>query len=154
MASTPDWHELARGGRYAEALAAVERAGFAETCGRATGDQLLNLGDVARLAGNAPRAREGYLAARAKLIAGGRSAYGLGLTEFECSHDFRAAARWFQTYLDEQPAGELRREAAARLMQAWQSAGDRGAARAAAARYLRDFPNGPESGSARRLAAP
>jgi hypothetical protein len=148
---TPDWHALASRGKYTEALAAVERAGFTEACQRESGEELLNLGDVARLAGNGPRARDAYRAARAKLIAGGRSAYGLGLTAFECDRDFRAAARWFQTYLDEQPSGELRREATGRLMEACQSAEDRGGARAAAAQYLQEFPNGPEAGVARKL---
>jgi len=100
------------------------------------------------------RARDAYLAARDKIPGGGRSAYGLGLTAFDREGDYARAAYWFGVYLDEQPAGELRREAAARLFEAWQAAGDRDKARAAASRYLTDYPSGTQAALARSLADP
>jgi hypothetical protein len=148
------WRDLAAAGRYADALALVERSGFGEACRRGTGEELLQLGDVARLAGNGSRARDAYLAARPKLVGGGRSAYVLGLTAFDNERDFPTAARWFETYLAEQPAGELRREASARRMEAWQAAGDRDRGRAAARDYLRDYPDGAQAAMARALARP
>ena len=149
-----EWHDLAAAGRYADALAWVERSGFTEACRRATGEELLQLGDVARLAGNGSRARDAYLAARPKLAGGGRSAYVLGLVAFDNERDYPTAARWFETYLGEQPAGELRREASARRMEAWQAAGDLERARAAARDYLRDYPGGAQAALARTLARP
>jgi outer membrane protein assembly factor BamD (BamD/ComL family) len=76
----------------------------------------------------------------------------LGLTAFEQEGDFTGAARWFETYLAEQADGNLRREAAGRAMEAWQRAGARDRARAAALEYLRQYPNGVQAPLARRLA--
>jgi len=146
------WRALVTGGRYREALELVERGGFDEQCRRAAGIDLLELGDVARYTGNAKEAREAYMAARGKLPGGGRSAYGLGLTAFDQERDFSGAARWFETYLAEQSGGDLRREAAGRAMEAWQRAGARDKARAAAVEYLRQYPNGVEAVVARQLA--
>jgi transmembrane sensor len=146
------WRGLVATGRYREALELAERAGFDEQCRRSAGADLLALGDVARYAGNAAEARQAYLAARGKLPGGGRSAYGLGLTAFEQERDFAGAARWFETYLAEQADGNLRREAAGRAMEAWQRAGARDRARAAAVEYLREYPNGVQAPLARQLA--
>jgi transmembrane sensor len=146
------WRALAATGRYREALELAERGGFDEQCRRSAGAELLELGDVARYAGNAKEARQAYLAARGKLPGGGRSAYGLGLTAFDQDKDFAEAARWFEMYLTEQTGGDLRREAAGRAMEAWQRAGARDRARAAALEYLRMYPDGVQSSLARRLA--
>ena len=145
------WRALVAAGRYREALELAERSSLDEECRRASGTALLELGDVARYAGNAKEARLAYLAARGKLPGGGRSAYGLGLTAFEQEGDFVGAAQWFERYLAEQPDGDLRREAAGRAMEAWQRAGARDRARTAALQYLRQYPTGPQAPMARVL---
>ena len=147
------WRDLVTTGRYRQALDLVERIGFDEQCRHAAGVDLLQLGDVARFAGSVKRARQAYTAARAKLPGGGRSAYGLGLTAFEQEGDFATAARWFETYLAEQLQGDLRREAQARAMEAWQRAGVPDRARAAAQAYLHQYPSGAQAPLARQLAA-
>jgi hypothetical protein len=78
----------------------------------------------------------------------------LGIIAFDTDRDYAAAARWFETYIAEQPVGELRREASARRMEAWKAAGDRERARAAAREYLRDYPDGAQGALARTLAGP
>ncbi len=148
------WRTLTSAGRYRDALDLVERSGFELQCGKASGTELLELGDVARFAGSSVRAREAYAAARSQLPGGGRSTYGLGLTAFDRDKDFALAARWFEVYLAEQRHGELRREAEGRLMEAWQRAGDQERARRAAKQYLRDYPDGTQAPLARELATP
>lgn len=147
------WRRLVSAGQYREALDLVERSGFDEQCRKSSGADLLELGDIARYAGNAKEARQAYLTARGKLPGGGRSAYGLGLTAFDQESDFAGAARWFETYLTEQSDGDLRREAAGRAMEAWQRAGAHDRARAAAQEYLRQYPNGVQAPLARQLAS-
>lgn len=145
------WRTLTSTGRFRDAIELVETYGFDEECLRASGADLLELGDVARFAGNATRARQAYLAARDKLPRGGRSAYGLGLTAFDQENDFALAAHWFEVYLGEQLDGRLRREAEGRLIEAWQRAGEKEKARKAAERYLLDYPDGTQAPLARRL---
>jgi transmembrane sensor len=148
------WRALTSAGRFREALDLVEEGGFDETCRRAAGADLLELGDASRLAGDSRRARQAYLAARGKLPGGGRSAYSLGLAAFDQDKEFAVAARWFDVYLSEQPAGSLRREAQGRLMEAWLRAGDRPRARTVAERYLQEYPDGTQAPLARQIAAP
>ncbi|MDP9151083.1 MAG: FecR domain-containing protein [Myxococcota bacterium] len=152
LVHTETWRRLISAGRYREALDLVERTGFEQQCAKASGADLLELGDAARFAGNPLRARQAYLAARAKLPGGGRSTYGLGLTAFDKERDFVSAARWFETYLNEQPDGLLRREAEGRLMEAWERASNREKARQSAEQYLRDYPDGTQAPLARQLA--
>jgi transmembrane sensor len=145
------WQELAAAGKYREALESAERSGFDAECRHASGKDLLALGDAARLAGNASRARQAYLAARDKIPGGGRASYGLGLLAFDQQLDFGEAARWFEAYVSGHPGGALRREAEGRLIEAWQRAGDSDKARRAAARYLLDYPTGAHAALARQL---
>jgi transmembrane sensor len=60
------------------------------------------------------------------------------------------AARWFETYLREQPAGLLAREASGRLIESHVAARNGAAAAQAAARYLAAYPHGPHASMARR----
>jgi hypothetical protein len=145
------WQKLAAMGDFRRALEVVERDGFEAECKRASGEDLLVLGDTARLADNSARSRQAYLCARGKLPGGGHSAYGLGLLAFDHEHDFTGAAQWFEVYLREQADGKLRREAEGRLMEAWQRAGDESKARAVASQYLREYPNGTHAPLARQL---
>lgn len=144
----------ARAGRYAEAVEAAERAGWSETLETAPSASLLHLADAARLAGRPERAQGAYEAVRRRFAyspRAARAAFALGRLAHDRGGDPRAAARWFATYLDEAPHGELAREAAGRLMEARVDAGDLAGARAAAARYLRSHPDGPHAELARSL---
>lgn len=149
----PSWRQLASKQDYRAALAAAERAGFDSELKHASAEDLLSLGDVARLAGNSARALQAYQAARARGPAGSRSAFAIGLVQFDQRHAYGEAARWFSTYLREHPGGPLAEQAAGRLMEAAEKSGDRSTARATAKRYVAEHPHGAYAGLARRLAA-
>jgi TolA-binding protein len=145
------WPALAAAGKFREALAAAEKAGFEAECQRASGAELLALGDAARLSGSASRAEQAYAAARRKLPGGGRASYGLGLVAFDQRGDYVRAASHFENYLREQPSGSLRAEATGRLMEAWQRAGRLSEARRVAKEYLLRYPRGPQAARAKQL---
>jgi TolA-binding protein len=147
----PAWRKLAAAGKFREALAAAEQAGFEAECARASGNDLLALGDAARLSGSPSRAEQAYSAAHGKLPGGGRASYGLGLVAFDQRGDFLGASRHFETYLREQPSGALRAEATGRLMEAWQRAGRLGEARRVAEQYVGRYPQGPQAARAKQL---
>jgi TolA-binding protein len=147
----PTWRTLAASGKFRDALAAAEQAGFEAECRRSSGRDLLILGDAARLSGAAARAEQAYEAARKKLPGGGRASYGLGLVAFDHRGDFLRAARYFEAYLQEQPGGPLRGEATGRLMEAWQRAGRVSNARRVAEQYLSRYPRGPQAARAKQL---
>ncbi len=149
--SVPDWKALASAGKFGDALSAAEKAGFEAECRRSSGQDLLALADAARLAGSAPRAEQAYSAARSKLSGGGRASYGLGLVAFDQRGDFTTAARWFETYLREQPSGSLRAEATGRLLEALQRSGQRDKARTLAQQYLTQYPHGAQAALAQQL---
>jgi TolA-binding protein len=149
------WRALAEAGRYREALAAAEAAGFETECLRASATDLLSLAGAARLAGDAPRARQAYTILRKRFAsepAAAVAAFNLARVAFDLSSDYHAAARWFRTYLREQPSGSLAPEAHGRLLEALQRSGDAAGARSAASDYLARYPNGPHAEFAKRLA--
>jgi hypothetical protein len=150
-----DFRELARAGRYREALAASEREGFEQLCQRSNAAELMLLADVARLAGNPVLARRAYERARERFPGsdGGQAAFFLGRLAFDERADYADAARYFQLSLSEQPDGPLAREAAGRLLEAQLLSGDGAAARAAARRYLERHGDGPHARVARRVLA-
>lgn len=151
----PDFRELARAGRYREALAASEREGFERLCRSSNAAELMLLADVARLAGNPVLARRAYERARERFPGsdGGQAAFFLGRLAFDERADYADAARYFQLSLVEQPEGPLAREAAGRLIEAKLLSGDSAGARSAARRYLERYADGPHARVARRLLA-
>jgi hypothetical protein len=150
------WKELALASRYDEALSAAEHAGFTSLCGRLDGADLMLLGDAARLAKqpNVDRAEEAYRAARSRFPRLDGPVFAMGKVAYEKRHRFHEAATWFETYLDSYPHGPLALEAAGRLIESWQSAGEGAKAQAASRAYLEKYPAGPYSALARRLSHP
>jgi hypothetical protein len=150
----PSWQELAREGKHAEAMRAVEQAGFAATCQRLSADGLLQLADVARLAGNTEQANEALRSVRDRFPGSPQAAmvaYSFGRQAFDGAGNYSAAARWFSRYLQEHPGGPLAREALGRLMESQQRLGRTAPARATAKQYLNAYPTGPHSDIARQL---
>jgi TolA-binding protein len=142
----PSWNDLAAQGRYSEALALV-RGDFESRCASAPVGDLLLLADVARYAGDDGRAKAAWLALRARFPRDARSAsaaFFLGRASFGLG-EFSEAERWFVASLQDAPSGTFAREAAGRLIEACQRAGDEGEARKAAMAYLREYPTGPHA---------
>ena len=153
-ASLASFRGLAARSRYAEALRAAESVGFDSACETLGSDDVVLLGDVARLAGAPDRAEQAYRAARRRFPSVDRSAFALGVTEFDQRRRYAAAAQWFETYLRQYPTGPLAREAAGRLLESRQRAGDVGGAREAARTYLAQYPAGPHAALARQILSP
>jgi transmembrane sensor len=151
-----DWRALVAAGHYAEGVRAAERAGWSRVCRSANAVELLSLADAARLSGETSRAVEALLILRQRFpgsTSAATGAFSLGRLAFEKRGAYVEAARWFATYLNEQPQGPLMGDAIGRLMEARDRAGDRPAARRDAERYLQRFPEGPYAGTARVILA-
>jgi hypothetical protein len=151
----PDFRTLARSHEYGRALEAAERAGFEALCRSEDATDLLLLGDAARLAGKAGRAEQAYRAVRERFrgSSSAQAAFLLGRLAFETRSAYGDAAQHFALSLLEAPNGPFARDAAGRLMESLDRAGDVTGARAAAERYLARYPDGPHARFARALLA-
>jgi hypothetical protein len=150
-----DWRTLAEAASYREALAAAEAQGFDTLCASLPAKDLLRLADVARFARRPERAASALDAARRRFPdtdAAAMAAFERGRMAF-ARGAHRDAVPWFTTYLRERPEGSIAREATGRLMESQHEAGQVGAARATAGRYVARWPGGPDADLARRLGA-
>ena len=141
------WRALEASGKYADAVKAAERRGLSSIYQSGAGDDLLALARAARFAGRMAVSRDALMACRARFAGSPQAAMSAFLLGRSASG--AQAAEWFSTYLREQPGGALAREALGRLLEAYQASGDRVAARAAAERYLKSYPDGPHATLAR-----
>jgi ferric-dicitrate binding protein FerR (iron transport regulator) len=151
------WKQLATGERYAEAMAAAEEEGFDAICRRASAPDVLLLANTARFSGAPSRAEQAFRVVRARFAGrpeAAMAAFALGRIAYDERRNFSGSAKWFEKYLSEAPGGGLAREAAGRLIEAYKAAGDVTAARAAAQRYLAQYPAGPHAAMARSLITP
>jgi TolA-binding protein len=145
------WLALVKEGKYRDAVAAAERGGLGRVYQTASADDLLELARSARLAGREDVEHDALVACRQRFKgqpSGAKAAYLLGRAAAP-----KEAAQWFETYLREQPSGMLAREAAGRLIESHQRAGNTAGAREAAIRYLASYPDGPQAATARAVLA-
>jgi TolA-binding protein len=150
----PTWRELARANSYAEAFAAATELGFGAECERASAEDLILLADAARFSGKPTPATQAYQTLRRRFAGtalASRAAFALARQAFDQRGAYAEAARWFETYLQEQPNGPFTREALGRLMESQNRAGDHARARQTAERYLVRYPKGPHSLVAQKL---
>ena len=143
----PTWRDLAAAGKYGEALAAAERAGFAQEIERASSPDLVLLADTARYAAKPALARQALLAQRRRFGVRGSSAFVLGKIAADQQGAAADAVRWFETYLSEEPNGALAEQALGRILEL--ERGD-----ATAERYLARYPHGAHAALARSLLRP
>ncbi len=141
------WRALAKAGRYDAALGAAKQEGWARLNATASADDVLLLGDVARLA-NAPRdAQSAYEAARRRFAgtaSASAAAFSLGRIAFDARDDAKSA-RWFEQYRAERPNGALAPEALGRLIELNQRANEPTRSRQLAREYLERYPEGPHA---------
>ena len=143
------WQELERQGRYAEAVVAAESAGLERIYGSGSAPELMSLARAARLANRHTIAAQALLRCRARFPNTRQAATAAFLLGRAASP--LEAARWFTTYLSEQPSGPLAREAAGRLIESFNRAGDAARTRQAATDYLARYPSGPHAAFARSM---
>jgi hypothetical protein len=149
------WQALARASKFREAFDVARDRGFDAEIDRADVQDVLLLGDAARLSGNSAYALRAYQRTRSRAPGtawAANAAFAMGRVYFDQLDDFGEAARWFATYTSEQGGGPLAREALGRRMEALARAGDRAGAARVAEQYLRQYPKGPHAPLARTLA--
>lgn len=154
-APAPSWRALAAAGRYSEAFAVAEAEGLDAIGDVAVAEDLLALSNAARFSGHGDAAVRmlGTIRRRfASTPSAAVAAFLLGRIAFDQHRAFAEAATWFETAAREDPTGPLAREAAGRLIEAADRAGDGPRARATASAYVKQYPTGPHSELARRLA--
>lgn len=152
-AASDDWVSLARRGFHERAFALAEARGLDNERRARSANDLLLLGEVARLSGHVPAARVTYEEVRRRFSGGAapaRAAFELGRLEASARRS-RSAAAWFETYLREQPSGALATAARGRLLEALVALGDGERATAAARAYLESSPSGPHADAARQV---
>jgi hypothetical protein len=153
-APEPGWEALASQRKYREALASAEKAGFDKLVDELSEDGLLLLANTARYSGNTGRARQAQLKLRER-FAGRRSAalaaFYLAREALDVEPHGAAAVRWFETFLEESPRGDLAALARANLMSILLGRGENAKARKMAADYLRYHPDGAQAKEARSV---
>ena len=154
-AAEPEWHALAKAGRFSEAHAAAVAEGSSSLCAEQR-EGLLLLGDAARLSGHDAAARTAYRATRERFprSSAAVAAFYLGRMELDQGSDPSSAEKWLDAYLDERPEGPLAAAALGRLLEMSYAKKKNGSGvRALATEYLHRFPSGPHATTARRILA-
>jgi len=142
---TPAFLSLHREGRFEEAVAAAEATGLRRLLSELDEESLWALAESAR---NARRAEVASLCLRtirerwAKSWRATLASFLLGRVAEELDERYDLAARWYEQYLKEDPAGSLAEEALGRKIDALRKAGSQQEARQAAQGYLEKYPDG------------
>jgi transmembrane sensor len=147
-AQVPLWRALAGSGDYARAYREIGAGGIASEASHASVDDLLALGDVARLSGHPQDAvapLSGVIRDHSSDARAGVAAFTLGRLELDTLARPDQAAAAFARSIELGLPGSLAEDAYARLVEADARAGDRAGARAAAKEYARKFPQGSRS---------
>jgi len=147
-----EWRGLESRGRLKEALAAALRdADWNQSCQQLGSEDVVKLGDIARVAGRPDLAEVAYRRAVQRFPGADRAYYGIGKVAFDQRKDYAGAGNAFETYVQRFPRGPLVHQAVGLWLESREKAGDNAGARHAAAAYLRFFPDGPKATEARGI---
>lgn len=144
-ASRGDWQSLYRSHQFELAIAAAEKTGLSKLYRTADAQSLWNLADAARNARRVAISNEALIALRKRFGTGNKarlSAFIIGRSAMDASHNLTVAAQWFQTYLAESPGGAMSEEVHGRLMTIYSEMARLDAAKRIAQQYLRQYPSG------------
>jgi FecR protein len=119
-AESESWSKLVRRGAFRDVVAAAEASGVPACIAKCSAQDLRALADAAHYTGKADLSTRVLLSLRARFgqdRQGAAAAFLLGRSA-ESAGDFRAADRWYGTYLSEAPEGEFAPDARAGRMRA------------------------------------
>jgi transmembrane sensor len=144
--SPVEWKTLAKEGAYSSAYNTLGLTGVVKETARAPrAEDLFALADIARYSGHPASAvgplEEIVLHHREEPIAA-QAAFTLGKIQLESLNDPKRAAEAFAQAVELQPPRGLLEPAYARLVESRAKAGDEAGAHAAAAEYVKRFPEG------------
>ncbi|MFO0547443.1 MAG: FecR family protein [Polyangiaceae bacterium] len=147
--ATLRYRDLAKKGSYKEAYAAAVEGGAFDRLSSTPAAELLELANLARLAGQAEAAKRAYMAVRESAPgtdAAATAAFQLGRMTFGGA----GAEGWFNVYLSERPAGPLAAEALGRVLELQARSKSPRAAETARA-YLAKYPKGAHAALAESI---
>jgi hypothetical protein len=149
LVNTSSWVELSKKGQFSQIINEAENMGFTSVYKMRGQDDLMALGDAARLTGNWQRAFDTYSAIRARFkssSAASTSAYLMGKIAFDNKKDYLNASRWLKVYLSESKgSSSLKREALGRLLESELRSNQKDSAIITAEKYMTAYPDGPLS---------
>ncbi len=152
---TESWSALVARGQFETVVAKAGDRGASECENACSAADLKALADAARYTGRSALAESALMSLRRRFGAtrdGRSAAFMLGRLN-ESRGAAAAAERWYETYLNELPAGELAAEALAGKMRTVLATAGRASAEPIAAEYLARYPNGVHSKTARDILA-
>ncbi len=152
--SESQWLQYYEQGDYAAALKAAELIGIDMLVEQSDLEALWKLMHAARNEGRTHIAEQALTACRQRFSQSKKArlaAFILGKIYYENKQDMDSAVRWFTDYLSESPGGQLAEEAEGRVMTALAMRGRRADAERAAKEYLRKYPKGIFSSTAKSL---
>ncbi|MBN2344334.1 MAG: FecR domain-containing protein [Deltaproteobacteria bacterium] len=151
------WISEAKAGNYSAVSKTIKSHGLQRMLSGASPSTYLLLSNAARQAKDFNTAEQVYEQLRKVYPGSGHAATAalyLGRMAFDQQHQYPAAVKWFNIYLNEQKSGTLHRETLGRLMEAQFKSNMGEAAKQTAKRYLEQYPNGPHSIRAKELSGP
>jgi len=154
-AAAESWSALVARGQFETVVAKAGDRGASECDSGCSAADLKALADAARYTGRSALAEGALLSLRRRFGAtrdGRSAAFMLGRLN-EARGAAAAAERWYETYLNELPAGDLAAEALAGKMRTVLATAGRASAEPIAEQYLARYPNGVHSKTARDILA-